>query len=132
MDVLEALKKRGFEVVEDEGLIVDTGNERIRVRCKYLVIKNGKKVACIDETTPNAILPAEKLLKSYARIVGARYALLIAGDKLAVYDVVGNREVSVEDIKEAEGVKARDSDFRIVAAYYPLIHCSCEVERCES
>ena len=132
MDVLEALSRKGFEVVEDEGLIVDTGSERIRVHCKYLVVKNGKKIACIDETSPNAILPAEKLLKSYARIVGARYALLVAGDKLAVYDVAENREVSIEDIKEAGGVEARDIDFRIVAAYYPLIHCSCEVERCES
>ncbi len=121
---------KDLELVEDEGIEVRVGNEKIRARCKYLGLKNGKIVACIDETNPYSIEPTEKLLISYSRIRGARYAIVVAGDIVRIYDVVEKREVDRLSYEDVE-VKASEKDYRIVAAYYPLIHCSCEVEKCE-
>ncbi len=124
-DVLKDLK-----LVEDKGVEVQVGNEKIKARCKYLALKDDKIVACVDETNPYSIEPTEKLLISYSRIRGARYAIVIAGDIIRIYDVVEKKEVNEISYEDIE-VKASEKDYRIVAAYYPLIHCSCEVEKCE-
>ncbi len=129
---LERFVKKGVEILEDPGIYIETAKEKVHAKCKYIGMLGNRPLVCIDETAPHAIEPAKKLLISYARIAGARYAALIVGEELLIYDVLSGKNVRLEDVDVNDTpVSPDERDYRVVAAFYPLIHCSCGVRKCE-
>ncbi len=113
-----------IEFVKDEGVAIELDGRCHYVRASYLGFKDGKVLLCLDFTSPTASEPVKTFLKSYSRIRGARYAVLVSGDSRWIYDNHLMREVDEIEEKAVE-IKADEKDYRIAAAFYALIHCEC-------
>jgi len=113
-----------IEFVKDEGIKIQLDGRSYCIRASYLGFKDGKILLCLDFTSPTASEPVKTFLKSYSRIRGARYAVLVSGDEKWIYDNNLMREVDEMEEKAVE-IKADERDYRIAAALYALIHCEC-------
>ncbi len=113
-----------IEFVEDDGVVIELDGRSHYIRASYLGFKDRKVLLCLDFSSPAASEPVKTFLKSYSRIRGARYAVLIGRDCRWIYDNHLMREV--DEIEErAVEIRADEKDYRIAAAFYALIHCEC-------
>ncbi len=116
----------GLRIEPDGGTHLNLKNRSFFVKCTYVGFCGEKPVVCIDITNPAAMEPVKRFIVSYARVRGARYAAVMAGEKVWLFDTVENREVDEEEIDtNTTPPEPDDKDFRIAAAYYSLIHCQC-------
>ncbi len=135
MKILDTLKEKGYEIEEDDGIYLDLGNERVKVRCSYLAKFRDRVLMCVEFTTPMSMSAVESFLKSYAKILNAVYAVISDGRNLKVFEIPSNREIKPEEILPAEKAYEIEYDSRLelekrrAVACYSAIHCKCEVER---
>ena len=135
MNILDELKKKGYKIEEDPGTYIELKNEKMKVKCSYLAKFNDRILVCIEFTSPKSISAVEGFLKSYARILGAVYAIISDGEEVKVLEIPSNTEIELKSIPLAEeAYKIRyksklDIEKRRVVACYSSIHCKCEVER---
>ncbi|AAB89859.1 hypothetical protein [Archaeoglobus fulgidus] len=114
------------EFVRDEGIAIELNGRSYYVRASHLGVKDGKILLCLDFAAPTALEPVKTFLKSYSKIRGARYAVLISGEERWIYDNYLGREVDEVEERVVE-VRAEEKDYRLAAAFYALIHCECGV-----
>ncbi|WP_202318855.1 hypothetical protein [Archaeoglobus neptunius] len=117
------------ELKPDDGIRIELERESCYVKCSYLGFYNDRLVLCIDFASPTATSPVKRFVESYARVRGARYAVVISGEEMWIYDCVERKEVKAEEVEILAGRPSADEkDLRIAAAYYSLIHCRCGVD----
>ncbi len=115
-----------IEFVKDEGMVLELDGKGYYVKASYLGLKDSRILLCVDFAAPTASEPVKTFLKSYSRIRGARYAVLLSSEERWIYD--NHLGMEVEEIEEnAVEVRAEEKDYRIAAAFYTLIHCECGV-----
>ncbi len=120
------LRVPGLRIEPDKGICMNLENKSFFVRCTYVGFSGDRPVVCIDVTNPAAMEPVKRFVVSYARVRKARYAAVVAGEKVWFFDTVKGREIGVDEISiHAHPSEPDDKDFRIAAAYYSLIHCQC-------
>lgn len=126
--MMKWLEERGIEVIPDGGVEIEIGGKSYFVKCAYLGLYRDKVVVCADLASPTASEPVKKFIESYARIRGARYAVVESGEEIWIYDVLEKETVEDLDLEMEDEIKADAKDFRIAAAYYNLIRCKCGVD----
>lgn len=135
MKILETLREKGYNLEEDNGIYLNLGEEKIKVKCSYIGKFKDRKLVCIEFTSPRTMSSVENFVKSYARIVNAVYAVISDGEEVKVLDIPSNREVKLDEILPAEKAyeikysSKPEIEVRRAAACYSVIHCKCEVER---
>lgn len=108
--------------VPDEGVRIEVGGEDYFVKASYLGFHGQKLLVCLEFASPTASEPVKTFMKSYTRIRGARYAVVLTSEELWIFDVLKNEEVKEIEYSACE-VKADPRDLRVAAAFYNLIHC---------
>jgi hypothetical protein len=114
------------DFVRDEGIAIELEKRSYYVKASHLGVKDGKILLCLDFAAPTATEPVKTFLKSYSKIRGARYAVLLSGTGRWIYDNLLRQEVE-EIEEEVVEVRPEERDYRIAAAFYALIHCECGV-----
>jgi hypothetical protein len=140
MNFFEILASKGYEIEDDDGVVLNIDGEEIKVRCSYVGTYRREKLLCIDLTSPLTLSSMITFIKSYARIAKIPFAILHDGEKVAVYDLTSDRELGIDEIPDPEKaleIKSHmensiniEKDKRVAAAYFSVIHCS-SCSRCE-
>jgi len=124
------LEEKGVRLEKDEGVELELDGKNFLVKCTYLGFLGNKLLLCVDFASPTASEPVKRFMESYARIRGARYAVVEAGGDVWIYDVQRKEKSEDVELEEYAGIEVNpdSKDFRVAVAYYSLIHCQCGVD----